>query len=97
MTTTIYRARKIITMNPRRPLATHVAVRDGYVLGAGTLEEFESRARGLGGEAALFRGGDRDEERFHARSGAQKKVHLALKRAFDPEGLFNPGRLYGWL
>ncbi len=38
MTTTIYRARKIHTMNPRRPEATHVAVRDGHVLGTGTLE-----------------------------------------------------------
>ena len=38
MTTTIYRARKIHTMNPRRPEATHVAVCDGHVLGTGTLE-----------------------------------------------------------
>lgn len=36
---TIFRAKKIITMNPRRPLATHVAVRDGRILGAGSLEE----------------------------------------------------------
>ncbi|MGI9335314.1 MAG: amidohydrolase [Gammaproteobacteria bacterium] len=35
---TIYRARKIITMNPRRPTATHVAVRDGYILGTGAIE-----------------------------------------------------------
>ena len=39
MTTTIYRARKILTMNPRRPEATHVAVRDGRVLGTGGLED----------------------------------------------------------
>ncbi len=37
--TTIYSARKIITMNPARPVASHVAVRDGRILGAGTLEE----------------------------------------------------------
>ena len=37
--TTIYSARRIITMNPRRPVATHVAVRDGHVLGAGALDE----------------------------------------------------------
>lgn len=37
--TTIYRARRILTMNPSRPEATHVAVRDGRVLGAGSLEE----------------------------------------------------------
>ena len=39
MKTTIFPARKIITMNPSRPLATHVAVRDGRILGAGALEE----------------------------------------------------------
>lgn len=38
---TIYNARKIITMNPNRPTATHVAVRDGRILGAGTLSELE--------------------------------------------------------
>ena len=39
MTTTIYSARKILTMNPRRPVATHVAVRDGWVLGTGAPED----------------------------------------------------------
>jgi predicted amidohydrolase YtcJ len=36
---TIFRAHKILTMNPRAPAATHVAVRDGYILGAGALED----------------------------------------------------------
>ncbi len=36
---TIYSAKKIITMNSSRPEASHVAVRDGRILGAGTLEE----------------------------------------------------------
>lgn len=35
----IYAARHILTMNPARPEATHVAVRDGRILGAGTLQE----------------------------------------------------------
>lgn len=39
--TTIFSARKIITMNPSHPQATHVAVRDGRILGAGTLQELE--------------------------------------------------------
>lgn len=39
MTTTIFSAKKIITMNPARPNASHVAVRDGRILGAGSLEE----------------------------------------------------------
>ena len=36
---TLYSARKIITMNPARPTATHLAVQDGRFLGAGTLAE----------------------------------------------------------
>ncbi len=36
---TVFRARKIITMNPSRPTATHVAIRDGRILGVGTLSE----------------------------------------------------------
>ena len=39
MTITIFSARKIITMNPSQPQATHVAVRDGRILGAGALDE----------------------------------------------------------
>lgn len=39
--TTIYAAKKIITMNPARPAVSHVAVRDGRILGAGTLAELE--------------------------------------------------------
>jgi len=36
---TIYRAKKVITMNPSNPEGTHVAVRDGVILGVGSLEE----------------------------------------------------------
>lgn len=39
MHTTIYTARKIITMNPNQPVVSHVAVRDGRILGAGSLED----------------------------------------------------------
>ncbi|MFT7593795.1 MAG: putative amidohydrolase YtcJ [Paracoccaceae bacterium] len=39
--TTIYSAHKIITMNPSRPTASHVAVRDGRILGVGDLAELE--------------------------------------------------------
>jgi predicted amidohydrolase YtcJ len=39
MTTTVYPARKIITMNPMQPEATHVAVRDGRILAVGSLAQ----------------------------------------------------------
>jgi len=38
MSITVYRARKIITMNPMQPEATHVAVKDGRILAVGDLE-----------------------------------------------------------
>lgn len=37
----IFRARSIITMNPAQPRATHVAVRDGRILGAGDLASLQ--------------------------------------------------------
>lgn len=39
--TTIYSAKKIITMNPARPSVSHVAVKGGRILGAGSLRELE--------------------------------------------------------
>src|SRR5580698_7742088 len=38
MGTIVYTARRIVTMNPSNPFATHVAVRDGRILGTGTLD-----------------------------------------------------------
>lgn len=48
-----------------------------------------------GGHAALFRGGDRSGEVFAPLSPALLSIHRNLKRALDPHGLFNPGRMYG--
>jgi predicted amidohydrolase YtcJ len=36
---TILQARKVLTMNPSNPVATHVAIRDGRILGAGSFDE----------------------------------------------------------
>ncbi|MBK8049553.1 MAG: amidohydrolase [Anaerolineales bacterium] len=38
---TIFQAKQIVTMNPSNPKATHVAVREGKILGAGTLAELK--------------------------------------------------------
>lgn len=35
---TVFEARRIVTMNPTQPVATHVAVRDGRILAVGDLE-----------------------------------------------------------
>lgn len=42
MTTTVYVARKIITLNPAQPEATHLAVRDGRILAVGDLERMRA-------------------------------------------------------
>jgi len=57
----------------------------------------QALAEGVGGQFSLYRGGDRDGEVLHPRTSAQKRLHLALKQAFDPQGIFNPGRLYSWM
>lgn len=50
-----------------------------------------------GGHASLFRGGDRDGEVFQPLDPAIRRLHEGLKRTFDPNGIFNPGRLYAGL
>ena len=59
--------------------------------------ELIALAEGMGGQLSLYRGGDRDGEVLHPRTSAQQSLHRALKQAFDPQGIFNPGRLYGWM
>ena len=39
MKTTVFSARKIVTMNPQKPEASHVAIREGRILAVGSLEE----------------------------------------------------------
>ncbi|HYW91154.1 MAG TPA: glycolate oxidase subunit GlcE [Gammaproteobacteria bacterium] len=52
-----------------------------------------------GGHAALFRGGgrDREDEVFEPPAALIWRLHARLKQAFDPHGIFNPGRLYAEL
>jgi hypothetical protein len=38
---TVFRARRILTMNPANPEGTHVAVRDGRILGVGSLADLQ--------------------------------------------------------
>ena len=42
MTVTVYVARRIHTMNPAQPMATHVAVRDGRILAVGDLARMQA-------------------------------------------------------
>ena len=47
-----------------------------------------------GGHATLFRGGDKSAGVFAPLSPPLARIHRALKKSFDPDGIFNPGRLY---
>jgi glycolate oxidase FAD binding subunit len=54
-------------------------------------------ARAAGGHAARFRGGDRGGEVFAPLAPPLLAMHRELKRSFDPEGIFNRGRMYAAL
>lgn len=60
-------------------------------------KEIRQAASERGGYATLFRGGDRQGEVFAKLTPALEQVHRRLKRAFDPNGILNPGRLYSYL
>jgi glycolate oxidase FAD binding subunit len=51
-------------------------------------------ARGHGGHATLWRGGDRGMGVFQPLPEALAVLHRRLKSAFDPAGVMNPRRLY---
>jgi glycolate oxidase FAD binding subunit len=57
-------------------------------------ETVRKAAARLGGHATLFRGGDHSGEVFHPLPEPLSVLHRNLKRSFDPDGIFNPGRLY---
>ncbi len=50
-------------------------------------------AASAGGHATLFRGNDKRAGAFTPLAPPLDRIHRELKAAFDPEGIFNPGRL----
>ena len=94
MTITIFSARKIITMNPSQPQATHVAVRDGRILGAGALDEL----RGWGPHVLDTRFADKVlmpgfvEGHAHLMAGALwRYAYCGYFDVTDPDGRNWPG------
>jgi glycolate oxidase FAD binding subunit len=51
-------------------------------------------ARRLKGHATLFRAADKSAGCFSPLEPVLSRVHRELKMAFDPAGIFNPGRMY---
>ncbi|WP_343589423.1 glycolate oxidase subunit GlcE [Paracidovorax wautersii] len=60
-------------------------------------EALRSAARGMGGDATLFIAANANpasaEGTFGLQSPALAQIHARLRQAFDPAGIFNPGRL----
>jgi FAD/FMN-containing dehydrogenase len=57
-------------------------------------QQLRSAAAAVGGHATLIRAADKSAGAFAPVTGPLLKVHRRLKQAFDPAGIFNPGRLY---
>lgn len=53
-------------------------------------------AMAAGGQATLFRGGNKDAGVFHPLPVPLMNIHRKLKQTFDPHGVFNYGRMYDY-
>ncbi|MBX3645416.1 MAG: glycolate oxidase subunit GlcE [Rubrivivax sp.] len=56
--------------------------------------EVRDAAAAAGGHATLFMGQDRSAGVFAPLQSPLDRIHRELKRAFDPDGVFNLGRMY---
>jgi len=56
--------------------------------------ELREAARRAGGHATLFRGADKACGAFAPLDPVLARLHRELKKAFDPAGVLNPGRMY---
>ncbi len=57
-------------------------------------EAIRGAAAAVGGHATLFRGRDKSAGVFTPLTAPLRTIHERMKQAFDPKGVFNPGRLY---
>ena len=65
-----------------------------WIAGPAPAQQLREAAAGGGGHATLFRAHDKPASVFHPLPPAAFRLHLRLKQAFDPAGIFNPGRMY---
>ena len=68
-----------------------------WLRGDFSLPELQRAAEKEGGHATLFCGGNRNDEVRPTPGATAQRLQQRLKYAFDPQGILNPGRLYGWL
>ncbi|KQV91047.1 glycolate oxidase [Massilia sp. Root351] len=60
---------------------------------ADTAQDVRRTVAAAGGHATLFRADDKRAGAFHPPASAVAKINQRLKQAFDPAGIFNPGRM----
>ena len=65
-----------------------------WLISDGPAVNIFAAAAAAGGHAELFRGGDRTGAVFQQLDPVILKLQQRLKRSFDPQGIFNPGRMY---
>jgi glycolate oxidase FAD binding subunit len=68
-----------------------------WLLSAAAPDVVRAAAAGAGGHAAIFRSQERSSDFLPALPDNLMSVHKSLKQAFDPNSIFNIGRLYSWL
>ncbi len=60
----------------------------------GRSDAVRAAATAAGGHATLFRANDKSVGVFTPLAEPLAQVHREMKRSFDPDGIFNPGRMY---
>jgi glycolate oxidase FAD binding subunit len=65
-----------------------------WLRSAGNARIIREAAAKAGGYATLFRAADKSAGAFHPLDAPVLRIHRNLKQAFDPRGIFSPGRLY---
>ena len=60
---------------------------------ASAAQDIRRTVAAAGGHATLFRAQDKSPGAFHPLAPAVAKINQRLKQAFDPAGIFNPGRM----
>ena len=68
-----------------------------WLIGEFSLEDLTEHAKSMGGTVQHYSGGDRQHDLAMPQNMAIKQLMVNLKKSFDPENIFNRGRLYSWL
>ncbi|WP_434362862.1 glycolate oxidase subunit GlcE [Parasalinivibrio latis] len=92
-----------LSVNSEKPLPTDTeSIIDWggaqrWLSGKYDAETLQASAHTANGQATKFKGGGRQDDVFHPVPLPLQHIHKRIKAAFDPKGIFNPGRSYSWL